>query len=119
MSQKAGDLKQAKLQLKESLQMVCSLLEHGDHPDVAATLDDLWFVSFKTCDLVQAKQHLEECLGMSCLCDRNLPDIAASLHALGEVYHDIDLLEILTERSSTWRSPCDDTVCVRSAWAKA
>ena len=68
--------------------MARSLHGDGDCDDVAATLDDLWFVSLNAGDLVQAKQHLEECLRMkSCSrCDRNRPDIAALLHAPGQSY---------------------------------
>ena len=85
MSLQAGDLKQAKQHLDESLRMKRSLHGDRDHPDIAAILHALGQVSLQAGDLKQAKQHLDESLRMkrSLHGDRDHPDIAATLHALG------------------------------------
>ena len=62
VSLQAGDLKQAKQHLDESLRMERSLHGDKDHPDIAAILDALGQVSVQAGDLKQAKQHLDESL---------------------------------------------------------
>ena len=103
MSQQAGDLKQAKQHLDDSLRMNRSLHGNRNHPGVAVTLHALGQVSQQAGDLKQAKLHLDESLRMkrSLHGDRDHPGVAVTLHALGEVSQ----LEISSKRSSSSMSP--------------
>ena len=65
VSSQAGEIKGAKQQLEESLQMQRSLHGEKDHPDIfAVTLASLGVVSRQAGDLKGAKQQLEESLRM-------------------------------------------------------
>ena len=87
VSRDAGNLKQAKRWLDESLQIEFSFHGDKDHPGTASTLCELGRLSLKAGNLQQAKQQLEESLRMqrSSRGDRNHPDTAAALRALGEL----------------------------------